>query len=519
MRWFETHLSPVFSHFARLRRDPRLWQAVAVGVTALVALCAVFEAVAEARPGGGESYGGGGRSGGSSSGGGGGGGGGDAAGLIIELVILCIRYPALGGVVAVGVIIFLVVQRAQGARMPDWSVGVPQAQVQPARTHYVAKGALDRLRGEDPHFSVILFEDFIYTLYATLHTQRGARGLEKLAPYLDAPVRQALHDPALQAVSGIVIGSLRYVALRQPEGFTQIELEVEANLEETRNGKPERLYLVERLVLMRPRTARSRPKERARTLDCPNCGSPLETITGNVCGYCRERVDDGRFDWMIRAIRCVKMERRPPLLTGDVQEQGTQEPTLVTPGAEQRLQQLSTRDPAFNYSNLLARVQVVFSELQAGWAAQDLLRIRPHVSDNLLQYFAYWFAYYARAQARNVTERARVLHIDLANVLSDSAYDAITLRVFATGLDYTLSNDGKLLKGSRSRERPYTEYWTLIRGRGAQGAAKVQLACPNCGAPLKINMAGSCEYCRVKVVSGDFDWVLSRIEQDESYDG
>jgi hypothetical protein len=32
-------------------------------------------------------------------------------------------------------------------------------------------------------------------------------------------------------------------------------------------------------------------------------------------------------------------------------------------------------------------------------------------------------------------------------------------------------------------------------------------------------MAGHCEYCRVKVVSGQFDWVLSRIEQDDTYDG
>jgi len=28
-------------------------------------------------------------------------------------------------------------------------------------------------------------------------------------------------------------------------------------------------------------------------------------------------------------------------------------------------------------------------------------------------------------------------------------------------------------------------------------------------------MAGVCEYCRSKIVAGEFDWVLSRIEQDE----
>jgi hypothetical protein len=32
-------------------------------------------------------------------------------------------------------------------------------------------------------------------------------------------------------------------------------------------------------------------------------------------------------------------------------------------------------------------------------------------------------------------------------------------------------------------------------------------------------MAGECEHCGAKVTSGRFDWVLSEIEQDDSYTG
>ena len=32
-------------------------------------------------------------------------------------------------------------------------------------------------------------------------------------------------------------------------------------------------------------------------------------------------------------------------------------------------------------------------------------------------------------------------------------------------------------------------------------------------------MAGQCGYCSSRVTTGDFDWVLSRIEQDDSYTG
>jgi hypothetical protein len=131
----------------------------------------------------------------------------------------------------------------------------------------------------------------------------------------------------------------------------------------------------------------------------------------------------------------------------------------------------------------------------------------------------YWIDLYLQSRCRNVTEGARILRIDLARVTSDKHYDAITVRLFASSIDYTISDDGKLLSGSRSRPRTYSEYWTWIRGSARKGQSRGDLNCPNCGAPLRIGMAGTCEYCRVKVTAGEFDWVLSRIEQDDSYGG
>jgi len=102
-------------------------------------------------------------------------------------------------------------------------------------------------------------------------------------------------------------------------------------------------------------------------------------------------------------------------------------------------------------------------------------------------------------------------------VTSDRFFDSITIRLFATSLDYTLTDDGKHVCGSRSRERAYSEYWTFLRSARKAGPPRADRVCPSCGAPLAINMAGICNYCKAKVTAGDFDWVLSRIEQDESY--
>ena len=58
-----------------------------------------------------------------------------------------------------------------------------------------------------------------------------------------------------------------------------------------------------------------------------------------------------------------------------------------------------------------------------------------------------------------------------------------------------------------------------IRGAGVRGAPRADKLCPSCGVPLAVSMAGNCEYCGTLVTSGDFDWVLSKIEQDDVYAG
>jgi len=482
----------------------------------------LYSVSAWARPGGGQSYSGSSRSS-RSSGGHSGGGDGDAAGLIFQLILLCIQYPALGVPLLIIVVVFFIAKAAVGARQKSWSTTTPesvQAVERVERSARVGRAELDAIRALDPGFSLVLFEDFAYMLYAAVLRGRGI-GTQPLAAYLAPNLAQTLVDPKLSDIQGIVIGAMRYVRFSGTQGPTlQLEIELESNyVEVLRAGGTTRYYAVDRVVLERAATARSRPLARAHTLDCPNCGAPLEALRGSECSYCRQNVGFGRFDWMIADLRNLTRETRGPLLTSDVAETGTELATIVDPGAPQRFEELTRKDPALSWQALQGRVALVFAELQVAWSGRDPLRIRPFVSDNLFQSMYYWIDLYTQERCRNITENATIIRVDLANVLSDAHFDAITLRIFATSIDYTISDAGKLLSGHRSRPRTYSEYWTLIRGSARRGEPRRDNACPNCGAPLRIGMTGQCEYCRVKVTSGDFDWVLSRIEQDESYGG
>ena len=233
----------------------------------------------------------------------------------------------------------------------------------------------------------------------------------------------------------------------------------------------------------------------------------------------RRAYPNARIDWLVDAVLPLQRRRTAPALTADTVEAGTWLDTIVDPAARDRRAELEARDPQFSWAAFDARVRHIFAELQPAWSLPDLAQARPYLSDNLFQTWRYWIDAYRRAGLRNVSEGARVTGMRLARVTSDLYFDAITVRLRATGLDYTVDTSGHKVAGSRDEPRDYSEYWTLLRGRGTSGAPRTDKSCPRCGAPLAVNMAGSCESCTAHVSSGEFDWVLSRVEQDEAYQG
>ncbi len=397
-----------------------------------------------------------------------------------------------------------------------------------------AREALARLRAVgpqggsgpfDPDFSLVLFEDFLYALYAKAHESRGRGRVDTLSAYLSEQVRRSLRTLGQpDEVTAVVVGAMHYLSVSPVQATSErvvVRVRFETNYTESDGlGQTQSWYVVEDWTLQRSTKAKSRPPAQARIFKCPSCGAPLDAVQGSTCSYCQKTVDTGEFDWVVHAVSLVRREPRGPQLTGTTEEQGTDEPTVKQPGVEQRMQQLLLADPELSWDSLSQRISLIFHELQAAWSSQLWERARPYVSDNLFQMQLYWMDAYRKQGLRNLTKNARITCLELVRVTSDAHFHAITVRLHATGLDYTLrEGDGELVGGSTTRERRYTEYWTLIRGTGAKGRPGTDKRCPSCGAALALNMAGQCTHCSAKVTSGEFDWVLSRIEQDESYRG
>lgn len=375
----------------------------------------------------------------------------------------------------------------------------------------------------DPDFSLVLFEDFLYALYAQAHELRGGDRLDTLAAYLSPPARQTLRSLGTPAqVKAVVVGAMSYqhvTKIKASSTDVRVRVLFESNYTEVQGpGAEQSWYAAEEWTLVRSTRAKSRPPGKTRIFKCPNCGAPLEGMRGSTCSYCEQKVDTGAFDWVVEQVQLHERQGRGPQLTGNTEEEGTSGPTIYQPGYQQALARLKQEATDYSQQALWKHVGDIFQVLQQAWSAGPWELARPVLSDSFFQMQAYWLQVYRESGLRNMTENARITRIEPVRVISDRHYHALTVRLHATGLDYTVRvADGEVVGGSKTQERAYSEYWTLIRSRAV--SSQKQKSCTSCGAPLSLNMAGQCTHCSAKVMSDEFSWVLSRIEQDEAYQG
>jgi hypothetical protein len=481
----------------------------------LLALVLLTAFAASARVGGGNSY-----SGGGGSGSGGGDGGGEILYLAFRFLLwLTIEYPVIGVPTDVVVIIFVVRYFKRKNAVSVFTVSTATAT---ASTGALPSVRLDALRSFDANFSEITFSDFCYSLYARAHDARGKDALENYAPYLSDSARRALRSrnpQGLTEVRGVVIGSFTIAGVHGLETpLVSVTAAFTSNYTEVTAAGTSTWYVREQWTLERARDILSPEPQKAKADHCPRCGAALRTRTDGACEYCGVRIENGSFQWYVRSIALLKRETRGPLLTSNVPEQGTDRATIYQPRFNECRAAFEAANPAFTWPRFEARVSEIATELQNAWTAREWERVRPLESDSLFQMHRYWIDAYCAQGLRNVVADFTITGIQTVKIDIDAFYESITIRLWAQGRDHTLDDAGRVVAGSQTQVRRWSEYWTFIRARAAADGTR-KTPCPNCGALVTAGAIGICEYCGGKLTRGDFDWVLSRIEQDEDYGG
>lgn len=456
----------------------------------------------------------------SSSGGGGGSDSGQGFTLLVEIIILFL-------------VVYILFRLLAGPQLTGKTASFQSGS---ARDRTAANAGLDSqiaaLQARDGNFSKVLFLDFASLLYHKFHSFKGTGQFKQLTPYLSQALIEQIQGNAFQAgqsIHAIVIGMARPVSIVLRDRRDVIVVEFEANLSlRYPGGEEARFANREQWTFTRQAGVLSAEPAQMRNLSCPSCGAPADFTDAGECQYCHSFIQAGEKQWQVADMRLLG--REPFKLENPaayVEEAGTELPTLKQADLAGRGQALLARHGLVDWGGFFEdfKKQVVkpcFMATYSAWSQGRWPLARHLVSDRLYAANQFWMEEYARQGWQNRLEQIQIHDVALARIDLDKFYESLTVRIFASCLDYTVDRQGKIIGGSNKKPRRFSEYWTFIRSTeetAAQTVYDVQ-TCPACGAPAdKVGQAGECGYCGSKLSEGRFSWVLAIITQDEAYTG
>ena len=520
---------------ARPRAAPRASNAFAgLGVAGGCAL-AVPGGNAWARAGGGGHGGsGGGHSSGGFSGGGhgghssGGSGGGSVVALIVVALVFWLIFRRVRRNAASGMSTLAATPAGQQIISEVLSAAasrgvIPEGLLGGALARPQLPAALEAIRARDPGFDI---ETFLQRAEMTFFLVK--RGLQKNDP---AAIRPYLADDVFAEISGVIaqLGSQHRHVLLESLNVRDVHI-VDAQCDDTMQRLTVHFDLVyrgktlddaqhviaderqdqrhaERWVFKRAAQAKTPAAGGVVASRCPACGAELSLALDGTCRHCRASVTNGSVDWVVAGVM-------PAAFLGY-----TTDPLMAVAArtVEEGVATLRASDPQFDPQGFLGRVRTAFLTLQDAWCRQDLNKGRNFLSPGA--YFA-WSAQLETMAAegrRNVMENVSVARIDPVRLVHGRVFDDLTVRIAASAADFEVDGAGHIVFGDRV-VRPFAEYWTFQRSVGVTTTGKpgtLENTCPTCGAPIELTQIGECKYCKCAVTSGKFDWVVSRIDQED----
>ena len=176
-------------------------------------------------------------------------------------------------------------------------------------------------------------------------------------------------------------------------------------------------------------------------------------------------------------------------------------------------------DPA-ERQRLFEKTKLAFLTIQTCWSNRQLKPMRRFISDGVYQRFFAQFFMMKKLELTNPIVDVEVISIAVVRKSIDGMYESVDVKIEAQATDQFISEKYPNLNSPGGTEN-FTEYWTFIRRTNHVAGKDIfhSQNCPQCSAPLddRLLQSARCEFCGCSLNSGEFDWVLSEITQEEEY--
>ena len=173
----------------------------------------------------------------------------------------------------------------------------------------------------------------------------------------------------------------------------------------------------------------------------------------------------------------------------------------------QAINEIKKHLPDFDVNKFLSNGYNIYMRIEEAWMNFELDKVRDCITDEMFNMYESQLTSMEMKGEQNIMKDFKLLNSAITNANVQNDMLQVTTRYVIEFYDYIIKKDTKqVVRGNSNRKIRMVYEMTFI-----EKLEKTKLdKCPNCGAPIKVNSAGICEYCNSKIVDDNTEWVMSK---------
>lgn len=173
----------------------------------------------------------------------------------------------------------------------------------------------------------------------------------------------------------------------------------------------------------------------------------------------------------------------------------------------QAINEIKKHLPDFDVNKFLSNGYNIYMRIEEAWMNFELDKVRDCITDEMFNMYESQLTSMEMKGEQNIMKDFKLLNSAITNANVQNDMLQVTTRYVIEFYDYITKKDTKqVVRGNSNRKIRMVYEMTFI-----EKLEKTKLdKCPNCGAPIKVNSAGICEYCNSKIVDDNTEWVMSK---------
>ena len=149
----------------------------------------------------------------------------------------------------------------------------------------------------------------------------------------------------------------------------------------------------------------------------------------------------------------------------------------------------------------------IYKELQFAWMNFDEDSIRKLTTDEMYNMYLMQLDTLKVKNQKNLMYDIKYLGSKIIKRKEDNGVETIVINMQVSCYDFLIdTNTNKVVRGMATKVNYYSYELTFIKTTDS----KELDICPQCGAPVKGNNSGECEYCHSTLISNNYTLVMSK---------